>query len=306
MTRQNGNISGDAEKYIRKVTWVGLAANFALSVIKFGGGILGSSQALVADAVHSISDTSTDIAVIVGSHYWAKPPDEDHPYGHRRMETLVTIFIGFVLLAAGLGIGWKAFSAYGETNHGPPGKIAVFVAAVSVVCKEILYRWTAKVGMVVRSAALAANAWHHRLDAISSIPVLVAVGSAILFPSWVFLDQIAAVVVSIFIIQAAVKIIWPGIRELMEAGAPREACERIKTIALGNDTVRKVHGIRTRYLSNGMLVDLNIVVDGSITVIEGHDAAEDVKKRIIEGESDVLDVIVHVDPLEDMNYEENC
>lgn len=296
-----------AAAYVRKVTWVGLATNFLLFAIKFAAGVLGSSQAVVADAVHSLTDTSTDVVVLLGSRYWSKPPDEDHPYGHRRIETLVTIFIGFALLAAGFGLGWNALAPLKISKTPAPGMIAVFAAAVSVVAKEILFRWTANAGRRVKSPAVAANAWHHRSDAISSVPVLVAVGTAVVFPSWTFLDQIAAVVVSIFIIQAAVKIIWPGIRELIEEGVPKEVCERIRKIALENGNVIHAHGIRTRYIGSCIFVDLNIVVDGSITVMEGHDIAEDVKAKIIGEEPDVVDVVVHVDPFENgMQDAENC
>ena len=307
-TGQTSPQADETAAYVRKVTWVGLVINLLLSAVKFVAGILGSSQAVVADAVHSLTDMSTDVAVLLGSRFWSKPPDEDHPYGHRRIETLVTIFIGLALMTVGFGIGWNSLTPLrvGETKPAP-GIIAAFAAALSVVVKEILYRWTTNAGKRVKSAAMTANAWHHRSDAISSLPVLIAVGSAILFPAWNFLDQIAAVVVSIFIIQAALKIIWPGIRELIEEGAPREACERIKTIALENGDVMHVHGIRTRYIGTHIFVDLNIVVDGSITVMQGHDIAENVKQKIVSDESDVVDVVVHVDPFENgITNTEDC
>ena len=286
------------EKIVRKVTWVGLWVNLFLAAIKFIAGIYGKSQALVADAIHSLTDLTTDIAVIAGSHYWSLPPDENHPYGHRRLETLVTVFIGVVLIAAGIGIGWKAISALQEKHASPPGWIAVAAALASIVCKESIYRWTAMTGRRVKSAALAANAWHHRTDAFSSIPVLIAVAGARVFPSWSFLDHLGAVIVSIFILHASIKIIWPGISELIDVGAPTETRKKIRDIALKNDSVLQVHDIRTRYISSGIQVDLHIVVDGLITVRQGHDIADDVKARIIDAIPEVLDVIVHVDPPE--------
>jgi cation diffusion facilitator family transporter len=288
----------DREKIVRKVTWVGLWVNLFLAAIKFTAGIYGRSQALVADAIHSLTDLTTDIAVIAGSHYWSRPPDENHPYGHRRLETLVTVFIGVVLIAAGIGIGWKAISALQEKHAAPPGWIAVAAALASIVCKESIYRWTAITGRRVKSAALAANAWHHRTDAFSSIPVLIAVTGARVFPSWSFLDHLGAVVVSIFILHASIKIIWPGLSELIDVGAPTETRRRIQDIALKNEGVLQVHDIRTRYISSSIQVDLHIVVDGLITVREGHDIADDVKARIIDAIPEVLDVIVHVDPPE--------
>ena len=300
--QKNANTSiADAdskERIVRKVTWVGLLVNLFLAAIKFIAGIYGKSQALVADAIHSLTDLTTDIAVIAGSHYWSRPPDENHPYGHRRLETLVTVFIGVVLIAAGVGIGWKAISTLQERQVATPGWIAVFAALVSIVCKESVYRWTAITGRRVKSPALAANAWHHRTDALSSLPVLIAVAGARIFPSWSFLDRVGAVIVSIFILHASIKIIWPGLSELVDVGAPTETRKRIGDIALKNEGVLQVHDIRTRYISTSIQVDLHIVVEGSITVREGHAIADDVKERIIDAIPEVLDVIVHVDPPE--------
>jgi len=297
---QNASTPPEAarEKIVRKVTWVGLWVNLFLAAIKFTAGIFGRSQALVADAIHSLTDLTTDIAVIAGSHYWSRPPDENHPYGHRRLETLVTVFIGVVLIAAGIGIGWKAISALQEKHAAPPGWIAVFAALASIVCKESIYRWTAVTGRRLKSAALAANAWHHRTDAFSSIPVLIAVAGARVFPSWSFLDHLGAAIVSIFILHASIKIIWPGLGELIDVGAPTHTCKMIRDIALKNTGVLQVHDIRTRFISSSIQVDLHIVVDGLISVRQGHDIADDVKARILDTIPEVLDVIVHVDPPE--------
>jgi cation diffusion facilitator family transporter len=297
---QQTSTSHDAarEKTVRKVTWIGLLVNLFLAGLKFIAGIYGRSQALVADAIHSLTDLTTDIAVIAGSHYWSRPPDENHPYGHRRLETLVTVFIGVILIAAGIGIGWKAISTLQERQAAAPGWIAVFAALASIVCKESIYRWTAITGRRVKSPALAANAWHHRTDALSSLPVLIAVAGARIFPSWSFLDRVGAVIVSIFILHASIKIIWPGISELIDVGAPTETRRKIRDIALKNEGVLQVHDIRTRYISTSIQVDLHIVVEGLITVRKGHDIADDVRARIIDAIPEVLDVIVHVDPPE--------
>jgi cation diffusion facilitator family transporter len=289
-------ININREKYVRKVTWIGLFVNLFLSGLKFVAGVYGRSQALIADAIHSLTDLTTDIAVIAGSHYWSRPPDEDHPYGHRRLETLVSVFIGIALAAAGAGIGWKALSTLHEMHGSPPSWIAVLAAFVSIVCKEWIYRWTAAVGRRVKSSALAANAWHHRTDALSSLPVLMAVSGAMLFPTWSFLDHVGAAVVSIFILHTAIKIIWPAISELIDVGAPKEIQKKINMLALKNSAVKEAHKIRTRYISTSIQVDMHIVVDGTITVREGHDIADDVKDCIIAEIPEVLDVIVHVDP----------
>ncbi len=288
----------EAGSTIRRVTFLGMVANLGLSAFKFIAGIVGCSQAVVADAVHSLSDSTTDIAVIVGSHFWTKPADADHPYGHQRIETVVTIFIGVVLILAGLGIAWEAVVNLHHNDSGPPGSIAALAAAASIGLKEGLYQWTYRVGKRVKSPALVANAWHHRLDAFSSVPALLAVAGAILFPTWTFLDQVGALVVSVLILYAAIQIIGPGIGELIDAGASQEICEALKSRAASIGPVKDVHGIRTRYVSGGMLVDLHIVVDGEITVRQGHRIADRVRDLLIDSRHDVMDVVVHVDPHE--------
>ncbi|MFC2027436.1 cation diffusion facilitator family transporter [Chloroflexota bacterium] len=294
------------DRQIRRVTWIGLIINLLLAAFKFTAGIIGSSQVIVADAVHSLTDCTTDIAVLVGSRYWSRPPDEGHPHGHRRIETLVTIFIGSALLIAAIEIAWDSINTLHEKHSSPPGWIAFAAAGVSIVIKEALYRWTTLVGKRVKSPALLANAWHHRLDAISSVPALLAVGGAILFSTWAFLDHVGAIVVSILIMQAAIKIIWPGIREFTDAGAPKHICEQIKNIARKEDAVQQVHAIRTRYIGTSLQVDLHIIVDGSMSVLEGHDVAGAVKNRILSEGPDVIDVLVHIEPSETAIPEEEC
>jgi len=280
--------------------------NIALSIVKFIAGVLGRSQALVADAVHSLTDITTDLAVVIGSYYWDRPPDSDHPYGHQRVETIITLFVGFVLCGAGLMLGWEALRSLQGDPPLQPKSIALIVASVSIISKEILYRWTAAVSRRIKSPALAANAWHHRTDAISSVPVFLAVGGAMLYPQWALLDRVGAVVVAIFILHAAFKIIWPGLRELVDAGAPTEICREIMALAQGNQQVKQVHGIRTRYVSARILVDLHIVVDGRLSVKQGHDIAEDVKDRILQNGPEVIDVVIHIEPEEAALPEEAC
>ena len=298
--QNNRKIDGRAnparERYVCKVTWIGLVTNIGLSGLKFAAGYFGRSQALIADAIHSLTDTTTDIAIIAGSHYWSRPADETHPYGHRRLETLVTAFIGIMLVAAGIGIGWEAIFTLHKKQAATPGWIAFFAAMASIVVKEVLYRWTAAVGKKIKSPAIAANAWHHRTDAISSLPVLMAVGGALIFPDWSFLDRVGAVIVSIFILHAAIKIIWPAVGELIDAGAPEEIQKRIMEIASSTLGVREVHAIRSRYISSSIQVDLHIVVDGTISVREGHTIADSVEDNIICGIPEILEVVVHVDP----------
>ncbi len=283
-------------KEIRSVTIVGLIVNLVLSIIKFVAGFFGHSRAVIADAVHSLSDCTTDMAVLIGSHYWLSPPDDDHQYGHGRIETIVTLFIGLVLLAAGIGLGWNSVSNIHEKHSSTPGWIAVLAAAISIITKEILYRWTIKAGRRLKSSSLSANAWHHRSDALSSIPTLLAVTGSILLPSWSFLDHMGAIIVSIFIIQAAIKIIWPGLKEFIDAAAPPEVCDEIISTCMGFEEVRQVHKLRTRYVGVGIQVDIHIEVDGNLTITEGHAISGKVKYKVLENVSDVMDVLIHIEP----------
>jgi len=288
----------ERDKKIRKVTWIGFWLNIALSIFKIFAGIIGHSQAILADGIHSVSDTVTDLAVIIGSYYWSKPPDSDHPYGHKRLETLVTLFIGLVLIAAGAAIGWQAILTIDEAHAKPPSMIALLAAAVSIITKEILYRWTARIGKSIKSMSLVANAWHHRLDSFSSIPAFIAVGAAIMFPELPFLDHAGAIFVSALIFHAALKIIFNGIKEFVDMGAPEEICDEIKRLATQHPCVIQAHGIRTRYMGSSIQVNLHLVLDSEMTVFEGHEVAETIKKSILENGPDVIDVEIHIEPSE--------
>ena len=303
LSSNDQKLENSREASVRNATWIGLLLNVALAGVKFAAGYFGRSQALIADAIHSLTDTMTDLAVIAGSHFWSRPPDESHPYGHRRLETLVTVFIGIMLAAAGIGIGWDAVSGLRDKGSSSPGWVALLAAVVSILTKETLYRWTAEIGRRIKSPALAANAWHHRTDAISSVPVLIAVAGALIFPSWSFLDLVGAVIVSIFILHAAMKIIWPGISELIDAGAPTDIQNKIADIACKIQGVLDIHKVRTRYISTSILVDMHIVVDGSISVREGHAIADEVETQIINGIPNVLDAVIHVDPMDIVDSE---
>jgi len=281
---------------IRRVTSWGLVGNLVLSAAKFVFGIIGASQSLVADAVHSLSDCVTDVAVLVGVAYWNAPADEQHPHGHARIETMITALIGIVLAAVGVGIGYDAVAGINEKDVTQPGWIALAAACVSIVVKEFLYQWTIHVGKRVRSSALLANAWHHRSDALSSVPVAIAVLGTRLWPEWGFLDHVAAVIVCVLIVHAAWKIAWPALRELSDVGAATEGRRAILKVASETQGVLSVHALRTRYLGPGLQIDLHILVDPELTVREGHDIAGAVKRRLLEEGPGVLDVLVHIEP----------
>ncbi|MBN2227041.1 MAG: cation transporter [candidate division Zixibacteria bacterium] len=296
-TRTAGAVA--QSRAVQRVTAWGLAVNLLLSAVKFILGVFGNSQALVADGVHSLSDSVTDVVVIVGAKYWSAPADADHPHGHGRIETLITLLIGAVLAAVGVGLVYKALSTLSVPHQTSPGWIVFFAACVSMVSKEILYRRTIAVSRKIGSTALSANAWHHRSDGFSSLPVAIAVLGTKLRPEWFFLDHIGAIVVSLLILQAAWKILWPALNQLTDIGVGREERMRLHDLVRNIHGVREVHAIRTRHIGSGVQVDLHVLVDPKITVRAGHEIARDVKYRLINDVPDVVDVLVHVEPFDD-------
>jgi len=285
-----------ASSRVSRVGWVGLLCNLSLAAAKAAAGILGHSQAVLADALHSLTDSVTDIAVILGVRYWTAPADEDHPHGHGRIETLITVVIGLAIGAVAIGMGTQAIRGL---RHGPevaPSGIALVVALISIAVKEILYRWTARVGREVRSPALVANAWHHRSDAISSIPAAVAVAVTLIDPEWAVVDRVGAVVVCLLILQASWRILRPALDQLIDAGAPAADRRRIEELALKVDGVEAAHAVRTRFVGADLAVDLHVEVDGGLSVAEGHVIAVAVRRKLLEEGPNVNDAVVQIEP----------
>ncbi len=285
-----------AQSRVRTVGWVGLIVNLLLAAGKAAAGILGHSQAVLADAVHSLSDTVTDIAVILGVRFWSAPADENHPHGHGRIETLITVIIGLSVGGVAVGMGIEAIRGLRSHSTTPPSAIALVAAVASMFVKEGLYRWTAEVGREVRSPALVANAWHHRSDAISSLPAAVAVAVSLIAPQWAVVDRVGAVVVCLLILQVAWRILRPALDQLVDAGAPADDCRRIEMLALEVDGVEAAHAVRTRYVGASLAVDLHVEVDGGLSVAEGHAIAVAVRQRLVADGPDVADAVVQVEP----------
>ncbi len=281
---------------VRRVGWVGLLCNLLLAAAKAAAGIFGHSQAVLADALHSLTDAVTDIAVILGVRYWSAPADEDHPHGHGRIETLVTVVIGIAIGAVAVGMGIGAIRGLRHEPEANPAGIALGVALFSIGVKEVLYRWTAAVGRDVGSPALEANAWHHRSDAISSIPAAVAVAVSIVDPEWAVVDRVGAVVVCLLILQASWRILRPAVDQLIDAAAPVGERRRIEEIALTVDGVKAAHAVRTRYIGAELAVDLHVEVDGGLTVDDGHAIAVAVRRSLIENGPKVVDAVVQIEP----------
>lgn len=275
---------------------LGLILNILLSIFKFLAGYYGHSKALVADSVHSLSDSITDIIVMAGVFFWTKPPDAEHPYGHGRLETITTLMLGFILMGASLAIGYDAFEDLGKSKTMIPKNIALYAALVSIAVKEFLYRITNNFGKKIKSPALMANAWHHRLDAMSSIPAFLAVSGAILFPRINYIDIAGALIVSVFVFQASIKILWPGLGEILGKGASENICKEIIKTAQEMPDVINAENLRTRYNGMKIFADLNLVVNGNISVKTGHKIAESVKTEIMKKNPDIEDIIIHVEP----------
>ncbi len=290
-----------ATETIRFVTLWGAAVNLLLSLLKAGVGVMSGSQALVADAVHSLSDLATDFAVLFGAPYWSAPADEDHPYGHGRIETAITVFIGAALGVVGIGLGYKAIMTIAQHHGNAPGWTAFGAALVSIIVKEALYQWTMRVGKRVRSSAVVANAWHHRSDSLSSIPVAVAVLGTKIYPQLTFLDHLATLVVGIFILQAAWMILWPAMNQLVDRGATEEEQRQLRELVSKIPGVHDLHALRTRHIGPGLQVDLHVLVDPDLSVREGHVIAGKVKKQLVDGHPDVVDVLIHIEPYEEVH-----
>lgn len=290
------------EKSIYRVTWIGSIVNFLLMTFKFIAGILGHSSALVADAVHSLSDFATDIIVIVFVKISGKPEDEDHRYGHGKYETLATALIGLALFAVGIGLLVGGATKVADVINGAvlpaPSMIALIAAAISIVSKEILYRYTVRVGKDLNSQAVVANAWHHRSDAFSSIGTLIGVGGAIfLGEKWRILDPLAAIVVSAFIIKVAVDLLKPCVDELLERSLPAETEKRILDIIAQFPEVSSPHHLRTRRIGNHIAIEVHLRMDGQTTLENAHAVSTDIEKRLRSEFGADTHIGIHMEPV---------
>ncbi|MBU1276527.1 MAG: cation diffusion facilitator family transporter [Proteobacteria bacterium] len=280
----------------RRVTWVGVLVNLLLSVGKLLAGIFGNSQAMIADAAHSVSDLVTDGVVLVGLKLGRTAPDDRHPFGHGRMETFSTLVVGMVLTSMAVVLGYEAIRQLilGDAHH--PTWLALVAAAVSILFKEALYHYTVRVGRRIKSQAVVANAWHHRSDALSSVAVLLGVAGAMINPAWHSLDAWAALVVSLLILKVGADVLWDALKEMVDTAPSREVVDSIQRCALSVNGVQEVHDLKVRSLGGRYQMQLHVVVDGGIKVAQGHDIAKAVEHCVQTEVEDVGEVIVHVDP----------
>lgn len=295
----------DDGPFVRRVTWIGLVVNVVMMTIKFIAGVIGHSQALIADAIHSASDFATDIAVLVGSRFWNSPPDMKHPNGHRRFETLISLGIGIAVIVVGVFIAINAIETLWKGTPSHPSAIVGVCALLSVISKEWLFRYTRAAGRKIRSQALEANAWHHRSDALSSIPVVIAVILTYVIPSFHYFDTLGALFVAILVAKSGVDIAWPGLNQVSDAGASAAITEKMLGIARDVPGVISVHDFRSRYIGNDLQVNLHIVVDAGMTLLAAHDLSEEVERRLIDCGENVTDALVHVDPYDPSKAKED-
>ncbi|MGI6815344.1 cation diffusion facilitator family transporter [Bacteroides sp. KG123] len=289
------------KKEIYRVTIAGSIVNFLLLVFKFFAGIAGHSAAMLADAVHSLSDFVTDIIVIAFVRISAKPEDQGHDYGHGKYETLATAIIGVFLLFVGFGIFWNGASSIYRFLQGDtlqePGRVALVAAILSIIFKEALYQYTVFKGRKLNSQAVIANAWHHRSDALSSIGAASGIGGAILLGSqWRILDPVAAVVVSFFIMKVAVQLLIPCVDELLEKSLPAEVEDRILETILSFPGVTSPHHLRTRRIGSYCAIEVHVRMDGRISLEEAHRTATAVENKLKELLGKGTLVNIHVEP----------
>lgn len=290
------------EKEIYKVTLLGSFVNFLLVIFKFLAGIAGHSAAMMADAVHSLSDFITDVVVILFVRISNKPEDKGHDYGHGKYETLATALIGMALLGVGFGILWNGVSEILAFLRGEelrsPGMLALVAAVISILLKEILFQYTVRIGKKYNSKAVIANAWHHRSDALSSIGTAIGIGGAILLgPHWVVLDPIAAVVVSFFIMRVAIKLLIPCVEELLEKSLPENVEREIEQIVLSFDGVTEPHHLRTRRIGNNYAIEVHVRMNGNISLFKAHETATAIERKLKEKFGLDTHVGIHVEPM---------
>ena len=290
------------EKEIYKVTLVGSAGNAALLTFKFIAGVVGNSSAMIADAVHSLSDFVTDIVVLLFVSISAKPQDQSHDYGHGKFETIATFLIGLALIGAAAGIiasgSMKLAAWWGGDELEAPGWIALWAALLSILIKELLYQYTARKGRLLDSQVMIANAWHHRSDALSSIGAAIGIGGAIwLGQHWTVLDPLASIIVGLMLVKVAYELLKTSIGELTECSLPGEMEQEIEEIIQSFADVQEPHNLRTRRIGNRIAIEVHIRMDGKLPLQEVHERATTIEHKLKERFGAKTHVTLHMEPV---------
>ena len=291
----------DREKKIFKVTLAGSAGNAILVVLKFVAGVISHSSAMIADAIHSLSDFITDIIVLIFVGISARPQDRSHDYGHGKFETLASMFISLALLAAAIGIivsGALKFTSWlnGE-DLSAPGSLALWVAILSIIIKELMFQYTARKGKELSSPALTANAWHHRSDALSSIAAAIGIGGAVIIGGrWTVLDPLASIVVGAMLVKVAFKIMKPSLGELTDESLSEETEEEIMETISSFKDVSEPHNLRTRRIGNRIAIEAHIRMDGNMSLLQAHEITSEIEKKLKDRFGAQTIVTLHMEP----------
>ena len=293
------NSSPERYRASLRVAVVNITANFLLTTAQVIIGILGHSQALVADGLHTLSDTLADLLVIFALKHGHKGADEEHPYGHERIETAVTMILGVVLIGVAIGIGARVGMKLMTVGAiVTPSALTLWTALGTLVAKEAMYRYTINIANRFGSNMLRASAWHHRSDALSSLVVAVGIGGSLIGFAW--FDAIAAILVALMIIKVGIQLSWQSLRELVDTGLSTEDLESIRHAILSVSGVKALHMLRTRRVGGQALADVHIIVDDHVSVSEGHQISEAVRARLLKEITPMADVMVHIDTEEDV------
>ncbi|PXX99240.1 cation diffusion facilitator family transporter [Halomonas sp. LBP4] len=295
---------GAQTREAHKVTLIGALIDFVVGVAKMAAGFMVGSAALVADGIHSFSDIVTDVFVIAATHFGRQAPDSNHPYGHGRIETLATLWLGSVLIFVAGGIAWASLSRLvGGEPIPAPGIWAIAIAVIALAAKEWIFRYTLRVARRVNSRLLEANAWHSRSDALSTVVVLIGLVAAQFGVGW--MDAVAATLVGIMVGQVGGRLLWESSQELIDTALPVEERDRMQQVAERVPGVNGVHDLRTRTLGSQALLDLHIVVPPRVTVSEAHEIGNAVSRRLREAFPNLTDVTFHIDPEDDSGETEH-
>lgn len=292
----------ESDRLARKVIWIGFIANLLLTILKIMAGIFARSSAMIADGVHSVSDLATDIVVVGSLSVSQRPRDHNHKYGHGKVETLATAFVGGVLILVGIGLFYSGIlKIYSVLYQGEilirPGLFALYAAIGSIIVKEVLFQYTIKAGKIAKSQAVIANAWHHRSDVYSSIGTLIGISGAIfLGDKWVILDPIAAVVVSFFIFRIALRITKDTLFELIETSLPTDHESEILQIAAKVDGVHEPHDLKTRKIGNQIAIDIHIRVLNNLNVEQAHDITIELEETLRNKYGEDTYISIHTEP----------
>lgn len=292
----------EREKEIYKVTLIGTAVNLFLLLFKFMAGILGHSSAMIADAFHSLSDFGSDIVILLFVRIASKPRDRDYEYGYGKYETLASLIIGIVLIVVALGLlydgGNRIYGHFQGQSIEQPNMWALAAAILSIIFKEALYHYTRLAAKKLDSPVMAANAWHHRSDAITSIAALLGIGGAMLLgPNWSVLDPVACVIVSLFIFKAAIDLLLPCVNELMEKALPETEQRKIKETIMSTRGVLGYHHLRTRRIGPYSAIDAHVKMDGDISLSAAHDIASEIENRLREEFGSTTHIGIHMEPM---------